>query len=97
MPFSVRRHELNDLNGDGLKEFFLLGSREDGRGRSRKDYLTMFDKNFIYNFERDEITTFGVPTFSHDYGIHDFHFYTLNRADLTYAICHILGLRPHKK
>ena len=33
----------------------------------------------------------------YDYGIHDFHFYTLNRADLTYAICHILGLRPHKK
>jgi methylenetetrahydrofolate reductase (NADPH) len=27
-------------------------------------------------------------------GITDFHFYTLNRADLTYAICHILGLRP---
>ena len=25
-------------------------------------------------------------------GISDFHFYTLNRADLTYAICHILGL-----
>jgi methylenetetrahydrofolate reductase (NADPH) len=23
-----------------------------------------------------------------------FHFYTLNRADLTYAICHILGIRP---
>lgn len=23
-----------------------------------------------------------------------FHFYTLNRADLTYAICHILGARP---
>ena len=33
----------------------------------------MFDKNFIYDFERDEITTFGVPTFSHDYGIHDFN------------------------
>ncbi len=29
-----------------------------------------------------------------DSGITDFHFYTLNRADLTYAICHILGLRP---
>jgi methylenetetrahydrofolate reductase (NADPH) len=28
-------------------------------------------------------------------GIKDFHFYTLNRADLTYAICHILGVRPH--
>ena len=27
-------------------------------------------------------------------GIREFHFYTLNRADLTYAICHILGLRP---
>ncbi|OEJ69358.1 methylenetetrahydrofolate reductase [NAD(P)H] [Magnetovibrio blakemorei] len=28
-------------------------------------------------------------------GIKDFHFYTLNRADLTYAICHILGVRPN--
>ena len=27
-------------------------------------------------------------------GISDFHFYTLNRADLSYAICHVLGLRP---
>tara|TARA_Y100000590_G_scaffold99816_1_gene113453 strand:+ start:210 stop:1100 length:891 start_codon:yes stop_codon:yes gene_type:complete len=27
-------------------------------------------------------------------GISEFHFYTLNRSDLTYAICHILGLRP---
>ncbi|MBM3503421.1 MAG: methylenetetrahydrofolate reductase [NAD(P)H] [Alphaproteobacteria bacterium] len=27
-------------------------------------------------------------------GIGEFHFYTLNRADLTYAISHILGLRP---
>lgn len=26
-------------------------------------------------------------------GVQDFHFYTLNRADLTYALCHILGLR----
>jgi len=30
-------------------------------------------------------------------GIKDFHFYTLNRADLTYAICHILGVRPQTK
>lgn len=28
-------------------------------------------------------------------GVREFHFYTLNRADLAYAICHILGLRPH--
>jgi methylenetetrahydrofolate reductase (NADPH) len=27
-------------------------------------------------------------------GVREFHFYTLNRADLTFAICHILGLRP---
>jgi methylenetetrahydrofolate reductase (NADPH) len=26
-------------------------------------------------------------------GIEDFHFYTLNRAELTYAICHALGVR----
>lgn len=29
-----------------------------------------------------------------DRGIRQFHFYTLNRADLVYAICHLLGLRP---
>jgi methylenetetrahydrofolate reductase (NADPH) len=29
-----------------------------------------------------------------DQGIRQFHFYTLNRADLVYAICHLLGLRP---
>jgi methylenetetrahydrofolate reductase (NADPH) len=29
-----------------------------------------------------------------DAGVSEFHFYTLNRADLTYALCHILGLRP---
>ncbi len=27
-------------------------------------------------------------------GVKDFHFYTLNRADLAYAICHVLGVRP---
>lgn len=30
-----------------------------------------------------------------DHGVTDFHFYTLNRADLVYAICHMLGLRPN--
>ncbi len=29
-------------------------------------------------------------------GAREFHFYTLNRADLVYAICHILGVRPPK-
>lgn len=27
-------------------------------------------------------------------GVKDFHFYTLNRAELSYAICHTLGIRP---
>jgi methylenetetrahydrofolate reductase (NADPH) len=27
-------------------------------------------------------------------GVRHFHFYTLNRAELSYAICHLLGLRP---
>ncbi|TVR99483.1 MAG: methylenetetrahydrofolate reductase [Rhodospirillales bacterium] len=30
----------------------------------------------------------------HAGGVDQFHFYTLNRADLTFAICHILGVRP---
>ena len=28
-------------------------------------------------------------------GVSEFHFYTMNRADLAYAICHLLGLRPN--
>ncbi len=27
-------------------------------------------------------------------GVREFHFYTLNRAELSYAICHMLGKRP---
>jgi methylenetetrahydrofolate reductase (NADPH) len=30
-----------------------------------------------------------------DHGVDHFHFYTLNRAELTYGICHMLGVRPH--
>ena len=30
-------------------------------------------------------------------GVRHFHFYTLNRAELAYAICHLLGLRPKEK
>ena len=29
-----------------------------------------------------------------DRGVYNFHFYTMNRADLVYAICHLLGMRP---
>ena len=30
-------------------------------------------------------------------GVRHFHFYTLNRAELAYAICHLLGLRPREE
>ena len=30
----------------------------------------------------------------HQGGVRDFHFYTLNRAEQTHAVCHLLGLRP---
>jgi methylenetetrahydrofolate reductase (NADPH) len=30
-------------------------------------------------------------------GVEHFHFYTLNRADLVFAICHILGVRPKEQ
>ena len=29
-----------------------------------------------------------------EHGVDEFHFYTLNRGELSYAICHALGLRP---
>jgi len=29
-------------------------------------------------------------------GFEDFHFYTLNRADLTYALCRVLGVRAQE-
>jgi methylenetetrahydrofolate reductase (NADPH) len=28
-------------------------------------------------------------------GVGDFHFYTMNRADLVFAICHMIGIRSH--
>lgn len=30
-------------------------------------------------------------------GVEQFHFYTLNRADMAYALCHMLGVRPDVK
>lgn len=30
----------------------------------------------------------------HRGGVRDFHFYTLNRAELSFAVCHMLGMRP---
>ena len=48
-----------------------------------------------------EIADAAVDQIEHllgsDRGVRDFHFYTMNRADLVYAICHLLGLRPEAK
>ena len=33
----------------------------------------------------------------HANGVHEFHFYTLNRADLIVAICHLLGVRAPRR
>ena len=32
-----------------------------------------------------------------DHGVEDLHFYTMNRADLVFAICHLVGLRAKPK
>ena len=32
-----------------------------------------------------------------DHGVEDLHFYTMNRADLVFAICHLIGLRAKAK
>ena len=32
-----------------------------------------------------------------EHGVDEFHFYTLNRAELTYAICHALGLAAARR
>jgi methylenetetrahydrofolate reductase (NADPH) len=32
-----------------------------------------------------------------DHGVSDLHFYTMNKADLVFAICHLIGLRPEKE
>ena len=39
-------------------------------------------------------TAIELVTTLQRHGVEDFHFYTLNRAELTYAICYSLGLRP---
>ncbi len=42
-------------------------------------------------------TAIELVTTLQKHGVEDFHFYTLNRAELTYAICYALGLRPAGK
>ncbi len=32
-----------------------------------------------------------------DHGVEDLHFYTMNRADLVFAVCHLIGLKPRPR
>ena len=32
-----------------------------------------------------------------DRGATDLHFYTMNKADLVYAICHLVGVKPERE
>jgi methylenetetrahydrofolate reductase (NADPH) len=43
------------------------------------------------------VVAFEICRILHSGGVNDFHFYTLNRADLTAAICHVLGIREKIK
>ena len=33
----------------------------------------------------------------YDYGVREFHFYTLNQSELSFAVCHLLGMRPAQR
>jgi hypothetical protein len=74
-PFSIRRAELTDLEGDGDLELVLLGNREDGRGPgTRKNMMVSVnqtDVSYIYQFENNTIVPFASPSFSHDLMIAD--------------------------
>ena len=51
---------------------------------------------FSVDWRSDEPATVAAELCRRLYagGVRDFHFYTLNRAELSYAICHLLGMRP---
>lgn len=58
------------------------------------------DKIFVGLDERQEtrqliagVVATELCRILHNAGVNDFHFYTLNRSDLTAAICHVLGVR----
>jgi hypothetical protein len=74
-PFSIRRAELTDLEGDGNLELVLLGNREDGRGPgTRKNMMVPInqtDVSYVYKFENNTIIPFASPSFSHDLMIAD--------------------------
>lgn len=59
----------------------------------RKMYEGLDDDQTTRNLVGASIAIDMVKILSKE-GVKDFHFYTLNRSELTYAICHTLGIRP---
>ncbi|KMK52387.1 5,10-methylenetetrahydrofolate reductase [[Actinobacillus] muris] len=58
-----------------------------------KMYQGLEEDQTIRNLVAASIAIDMVKVLSKE-GVKDFHFYTLNRSELTYAICHTLGVRP---
>ncbi|MDO9960440.1 methylenetetrahydrofolate reductase [Glaesserella parasuis] len=58
-----------------------------------KMYQGLDDDQTTRNLVRASIAMDMVKILSKE-GVKDFHFYTLNRSELSYAICHTLGVRP---
>ena len=86
----------------GLDEAAYRGERfkdwpSDLKGNN--DLLTLTRPDIIRTIHEDFLAA-GVAAEQcrvlHAHGVNQFHFYTLNRADLAFAICHILGVRPKK-
>lgn len=62
-------------------------------GWLHKQFEGLDDDQTTRNLVGASIAIDQVKVLSNE-GIKDFHFYTLNRSELTYAICHTLGVRP---
>jgi len=61
-----------------------------------KDFYNLFDEKFTDKTSRQLLAAHIAIKQCEDLianGVDKFHFYTLNRAELTLAICHILGIR----
>lgn len=58
-----------------------------------KNYEGLDDDQTTRNLVAASVAMDMVRVLSRE-GVNDFHFYTLNRSELTYAICHTLGVRP---
>ena len=82
---SLRSQNWSTLNGDQRRE--LAVSESFARG--------LFEYSPVSLWVEDFSEVKALIDDVRERGITDFHFYTMNRADLVYAICHILGVRAN--